>query len=315
MQNVKLDMIKRNFNLLFLSLFSVSSLLSQPPQVIKSYSVSHMELPAGLDKQVCISGMKYFNGNLCLVSERCPNIFLVNPVTKTISGTINMQLPQEFEMEGITSYKDNLYLVSENIAAVYEVNSGTGKIKQIETSKPLPAKTKNGDGMEGIAANEKNNKFYLLRERNEGRTKAQIFSYNIKQSDLDSSIRLDDEYMIELPLETDQWRYSDICYDSTNSRLICLKSHSKGKLRQLYIESITIDENGNLLAETLKNIPTDNLTLVAAEYKAKGYSTNLEGITIDQEGNLFIVSDNTSGKAICDLPSKEKTIMLRLSIN
>jgi uncharacterized protein YjiK len=255
MQNRKHTAIMRKLSILFLSLFSVSSLISQPPQIIKTYSVNHLELPAVLDNQVCISGMKYFNGILCLVSERCPLIVLVNPQTMAVSGTINMLVPQEFEMEGITSYKDNLYLVSENIAAVYEVNSSTGNIKQIETSKPLPAKTKNGDGMEGIAANEKNNKFYLLRERNESRTKAQIFSYNIKQSDADSSIKLDDEYMIELPLETDQWRYSDICYDSANSRLICLKSHSKGKLRQLYIESISIDENGNLLVETLKNIP------------------------------------------------------------
>lgn len=269
-------------------------------------------MPAELDKQVCISGMKYLNGNLCLVSERCPVIFLVNPQTKAITGTINLQVPQEFELEGITSYKDKLYMVSENIAALYEVNSKTGEVKQIETSRPLPAKTKHGDGIEGIAANEKNNKFYLLRERTEDRTKAQIYTYNIKQADENSSITLDDESMIEIPLEDEQWRYSDICYDSANSRLICLKSHSKGRLRQLYIESIAIDESGNLSAETLKNIPTDNLTLVAAEYKAMGYSTNLEGVTVDNDGNIFIVSDNTSGKAKCDLPAKEKTILLQL---
>ena len=76
-------------------------------------------------------------------------------------------MPQEFEMEGITSYKDRLFLVSENIAAVYEVNNQTGVVKQIETSIPVPPKSKDGDGMEGIAANETNNKFYLLRERNE----------------------------------------------------------------------------------------------------------------------------------------------------
>ena len=39
---------------------------------------------------------------------------------------------------------------------------------------------------------------------------------------------------------------------------------------------------------------------------------NLEGITIDEAGNIFLVSDNTSGKAQCDQPAKEKTILLEL---
>lgn len=302
----------RKLSFLFLSLCSTTYLLSQPPQPLQSYSVNPQVLPAELDKQVCISGMKYFNGSLFLVSERCPEIFLLNPQSNTITGTINLQVPQEFEMEGITSYQDKLYTVSENIAAVYEVNSQTGMMKQMETSIPLPAKSKDGNGMEGIAANERNNKFYLLRERNMDKTKAQIYTFNIVPGNENNSLSLKYESMIELPLESEQWRYSDICYDSANSRVICLKSHSKGKLRQLYIESVEIDEGGNLSIETLKNIPTDNLTLVAAEYKAKGYSTNLEGITVDNDGNIFIVSDNTSGKAKCDLPAKEKTILLQL---
>jgi hypothetical protein len=120
------------------------------------------------------------------------------------------------------------------------------------------------------------------------------------------------ESTIELPLESDQWRFSDICYDSANSRLICLKSYSRGKLRQLYLNSVDIDSSGKLLAETLKNIPADSLTETAATYKAQGYSTNLEGITVDNAGNIFIVSDNHSGKAQCDLPAREKTILLQL---
>ena len=38
----------------------------------------------------------------------------------------------------------------------------------------------------------------------------------------------------------------------------------------------------------------------------------LEGITVDKDGNIWIVSDNTSGKAACDEPAKEKTILLQL---
>ena len=302
----------RKLSFLILSVFSFTNLLSQPPQQLPPYLISNVVLPAALDKQVCISGMKYFNGSLCLVSERCPVVFVLNHQSATITSTINLQVPQEFEMEGITSYKDRLYLVSENIAAVYEVNSQTGAVKQIETSIPVPLKSKDGDGMEGIAANEINNKFYLLRERNDDKSMAQIFTFNIETISTDSSIMLKYESMIELPLENEQWRFSDICFDSANSRMICLKSYSRGKLRQLYIESVDIDSSGKLLVETLKNIPVDNLTETAATYKTQGYSTNLEGITIDNTGNIFIVSDNTSGQAQCDLPAREKTILLQL---
>jgi hypothetical protein len=302
----------RKLSFLILSAFSFTNLLSQLPQLLPSYLINNVVLPVELDKQVCISGMKYFNGSLCLASERCPVIVVLNPQSASIDSIIHLQVPQEFEMEGMTSYKDRLYLVSENIAAVYEVNGQTGVVKQIETSVPIPAKSKDGDGMEGIAANERNDKFYLLRERNDDKTKSEIYTFSAEPGNDTTSFTLKYESMIELPLENVQWRYSDICYDSANSRLICLKSYAKGKLRQQYLESVDIDSSGRLLVETLKNIQVDNLTETSDAYKAQGYSTNLEGITIDNTGNIFIVSDNTSGKAECDLPAKEKTILLQL---
>jgi uncharacterized protein YjiK len=298
---------------LILLIASYSALRSQPPQVLPAYSISNMALPADLDKQVCISGMKYFNGSLCLVSERCPVIFMLDPQTAAITRTINLQIPYTFEMEGMTSYKDRLYLVSENKAAVYEVNMQSGVTRSIETSVPVPQKSKDGDGIEGIAANEANNKFYLLRERNEDLTKAQIYTFHIEKGNADSPLMLKYESVIELPLENPQWRYSDICYDGANSRLICLKSNAKGKLRQLFLESVDIDGNGKLLAGSLSNLDVGNLTETAGTYKAQGYSTNLEGVTIDNAGNIFIVSDNHSGPAKCGQPAKEKTILLQLS--
>lgn len=134
--------------------FCVISLKAQPPQ-IGTYTVDDINLPAEMDKQVCISGMKFYNGKLYLASERCPSIFVIDPVKGALTQTINIQVPANFEMEGMTSYKDKLYLISENVAAIYEVSIPTGNIKTIQTSTPLPAKSKDGDGMEGIAANEK----------------------------------------------------------------------------------------------------------------------------------------------------------------
>lgn len=301
----------RIFSLVTATLFSFSMAISQPPK-ISSYTIDNIPLPAEMNKQVCISGMKYFKDRLYLASERCPRIIVLDPVTATISNTITIQVPQNFEMEGMTSYKDNLYLVSENTAAIYEVTIATGTVKTIQTSITLPPKSKDGDGMEGIAANEKNNKFYLLRERDENMSHSQIYTFSIEPGNDTSPVFLKYEAMIELPLLNSQWRYSDICVDNENSRLLCLKSYSKGKMRQQYLEAVDIDANGKLIPETLKNIPVENFSEVSNSYKSQDYSMNLEGITIDNDGTIFIISDNTSGKASCELEAKEKTILLRI---
>ncbi len=296
---------------LMAALGTATAVSAQPPR-LPLYTINHIQLPAAMDKQVCISGMKFFEGKLYFASERCPEIIIADPASGEVTGTIKTEVPQNFEMEGMTSYKNKLYLVSENTVAVYEVDPANGIAKALSTSIPLPPKSKSGDGMEGIAANETNNKFYLLRERNENMTRAQIYTFTIEPGHEDNSFSLTYESMIELPLQNPQWRYSDICYDREKDRLLCLKSFSKGKLRQQYIESIDIDKSGKLLAETLKDVPVENFSGISNEYKDQDYSMNLEGITIDNEGNIYVVSDNTSGKAQCELPAKEKTILLQL---
>ncbi len=301
----------RTFPLIIISLFSYITTVAQPPQA-QSYTLENINLPAELNKQVCISGMKSYNGQLYFASERCPKIIVFDPIKEVISSTIDIQVPQTFEMEGMTSYKDKLYLVSENVAAVYEVTITTSAVKTIQTSITLPAKSKDGDGMEGIAANEKNNKFYLLRERDDDMSHSQIYTFFVEPGNEGSPIILKNESMIELPLENPQWRYSDICVDIENSRLLCLKSYSKGKFRQQYLESMDIDATGKLLPETLKNIPVENFTDASNAFKTQDYSMNLEGVTVDSNGTIYIISDNTSGKANCDMIAKEKTILLQL---
>lgn len=299
----------KNLLLLAGSFFSIN-LLAQPMPL--PYVLRQIPLPAAMDKQVCLSGMKYMDGMLYFASERCPIIIVTDPATGEISRTINTQVPQEFEMEGLTSYKNKLYGVSENIVAVYEIDPVTGQTRQISTSVPLPPKSRSGDGMEGIAANETNNRFYILRERNEDMTFSQIWTFSIEPGSEDNSFSLKYESTIELPLANSQWRYSDICYDRENDRLLCLKSYSKGKLRQQFIEAIEIDQAGDLKKETLKDLKIERFSEISNEYKDQGYSMNLEGITVDKDGNIWVVSDNTSGKAHCDLPAKEKTILVQL---
>ncbi|HRX93241.1 MAG TPA: SdiA-regulated domain-containing protein [Chitinophagaceae bacterium] len=294
--------------------FAILVMLSstaQPPQFAQ-YTIENIPLPARLNDQVCISGMNYMNGKLYLASERCPVVFETDPVSGNLIKEISFQVPQDFEMEGMTSYRNKLYLVTEDVAALYELDATNGNIKAIETSIPLPPKSKHGDGMEGIAANDKNQKFYLLRERNEERTQTEIYTFAIDHSAADQSLKLVFESKIEIPLDNPQWRFSDICYDPVNNQLLCLKSFSKGKLRRQYLEAIDIDANGQLKEDTRRNIPVTRFSEISNEYKDQDYSMNLEGITLDEKGNIFIVSDNTSGKALCDKPAKEKTILLEL---
>src|SRR5687768_13801624 len=99
-------MSKRTILVLASTVFCLP-LLAQPPKA-PAYTVGNIMLPAQMNKQVCISGMKYFNNQLYFASERCPIITVFDPVKKEITRTINLQVPQEFEMEGMTSYNDKL---------------------------------------------------------------------------------------------------------------------------------------------------------------------------------------------------------------
>lgn len=292
-------------------LLGISFLSSaQPPQT--AYNIQNISLPADLHKQVCISGIKYLDGKLYAASERCPVVLVVDTATGNLITSLNINVPQVFEMEGITSYNGQLFLITENVAAIYTVNPKTGDLTTITTSQPLPAKSKSGDGMEGIAANEQKNKFYLLRERNEDMSRSQILTFTV-QAAADGGVTLAYESTVELPLETPQWRYSDICFDPKSGKLLCLKSFSKGKLRKQFIESIETNEKGDLLVATLSNINVTDFSEISNRYKDEDYSMNLEGITIAEDGTIFIISDNTSGKAVCDALAKEKTILLKLT--
>lgn len=299
-----------------LILFSVGIFFNAAAQTAPGplYKVGHIALPAEMDNQVCISGLNYFKGKLLFASERCPFVFSGNPATGAINNKLNTGINTEFEVEGITTYHDKIYLVSESQVAIYELDARTGGAILVPTSIPLPSKSKAGDGMEGIAANEKNKRFYLLRERNDNMTKAEIYSFSVVGT-ADNRIRLEFENKIELPLENPQWRYSDICYDAQNNRLLCLKSYSKGKLRQQFIEVIDINEKGDLLTASLKDLAVENFSSISNAYKDQDFSMNLEGITLDEAGNIYVVSDNTSGKARCDHPAKERTILLKITKN
>jgi uncharacterized protein YjiK len=295
------------------AVLSFSITHAQPiPNTDLHYAVSDISLSAEYNKQVCLSGMKYFNNHLYFASERCPVIFEADPKTARINKIIPIQVPQNFEMEGMTSYNKKLVTISENIACVYVINLETGVATPVKMNFNLPPKSKDGDGMEGIAYNETNHLFYLMRERNDDLSHSQIYTCSVQPSKDEAGFTLKYESTIEMKLESPQWRYSDICFDAKSGKIYCLKSFAKGNKRQQFLECMDLDKNGRPDISTLKNVPVDNFSESSAAFKTQGYSMNLEGLTIDPDGNFYMVSDNTSGSAKCDMMAKEKTILLYL---
>jgi uncharacterized protein YjiK len=292
------------------SLFSLGWCISYA-QIIATpqYKIQPIHLPVSLQNQVCISGMVYKQGNLILASERCPLLFLLDTVTFSISQkTIGMA--GTFETEGITIYGGNILLISENLPMVYSINQ-TGQLSVVSTTPTLPGKLKSGDGMEGISANEKDSLVYLLRERNESGNNAQILTYRINEKD--NFLSLSFINTIELPLENSDWRYSDICFNIQDRKLLCLKSYAKGKLRKHRIDALTADSTGLLQLASLHTVVPEGFSNIPESGKKEKNSLNFEGLAIDEHGNLYVVSDNTSGAANCSQPSKEKTVLIKLS--
>ncbi|MEZ5033683.1 MAG: SdiA-regulated domain-containing protein [Chitinophagaceae bacterium] len=301
----------KKINFLLFSLFSISIAHAQLQEIkLTSYEISSITLPSELNNEVSISGMKYFNGNLYLASERCPEIFVVNPADGKVKVKLQLSMPHRFENEAITSYGNHLYIVSESDVAVYEVNPTTAALREIQTSIPLPPKSKHGDGMEGIAGNEKQHKMYLLRERNNERTNAEIYTFNVTKKNGTTYLNILSK--IDIPLESNDWRYSDICFDQINNRLLCLKSFSGKKTRRHFIEAFDLDSEGSLIKGSLHQISSSPFSSLQKQFGDDGFSVNMEGLTMDDEGNIYVVSDNTSGKAHCNRKSKEKTLLLRL---
>ena len=103
--------MKKRFSYLLIGILTLTLANAQPPKIeVPQYSINSIPLPSEMNNQVCISGMKFYDGKLYFASERCPIIFVADPSTGKIVNRINLKVSQEFEMEGLSSYKDKLYL-------------------------------------------------------------------------------------------------------------------------------------------------------------------------------------------------------------
>jgi uncharacterized protein YjiK len=265
-------------------------------------------------KQVSISSICYKDGIFYLPSENCGSIFLIDKAGHSIGTRLIKTMANDFEIEGITVFKGSFFAVSEVAPTVFRINMSNSTLNKIQLPIILPSKTGDGgDGVEGIAANEKQNKLYLLLERKteQARTYAVVYTFEIQMTEAGDSIELFEGRTDTILLESKSWRYSDIYFDNTASVLYLLKS-KKGAYA---IETIKADSNGYIIPTTRQVLITDALTTEANRWSGPdfNYSNNLEGLTMDNEGNLYIVSDNCVGKPTCREEDKAKTLFIKVS--
>lgn len=231
-----------------------------------------------------ISSICYYNDTFYLPAEKRPVIYRFDHNFKLLDSLLySINVP--FETEGCTFFNEQLYLLSEDKAALYRRNSD-GTLDTILGNLPPPS---GSDGMEGVTTN-RVDKFYLLLERKLIGNKycAVIYTYEVKKSREGISLQAKDTALIKLPSK--HYRYSDILYEPDSSSLLLLKSREG----DYAIERIKLDKSGLPDSSGRREIIHTPLTLKANDCAKTGYDNNLEGLTLFNN-NLYIVSDNCYG--------------------
>lgn len=310
-KNIKSNKMKR-FNFLLICFLCIQSAIAQNP------NIKFIDLPGAFNTELEISGMVGHNDTLYLVSERQKIIFLVNKSDFSIISSIdltkpiidyNAQNPEDeinirtIEMEGVTWYKNLLFITDEGNTVIYKYDLKGGRICKMKTN--LDMSEFNGNlGIEGISVNPDKKLFYLLRERN-GSNQTEI--YTLKITDANFLKYENQRYIINNP--GNNWRYSDIYYKKDENVIYGLRSYYDRKNPEnakCFVDKIPIDENGFLGKDVIQN---NDQTLSESVIRNRcKYVSNLEGIY--KTGNtIFIVSDNQRSTRKCD-SMPEKTMFI-----
>lgn len=271
--------------------------------------VNFIELPTEFDTELEISGMVGHNNILYLVSEREEIVFLLNQedysliksidLTKAIIS-FNSKNPENeinirgIEMEGISWYNNSLYFVDEGNASIYKYKLKAGTISKITTNLDL-SKFKGSLGMEGIAVNPAKKLIYILRERN-GNNQSEIYTLSLSN---DLFLSYDNQkYIINHP--NNNWRYSDIYYDSEENIIYGLRSYYDRKdpeAAKCFIDKIPVNANGTI-NKPVEFSKDESLSEEVIKNRCT-YVSNLEGL-YKSKGKILIVSDNARGTKKCD---------------
>ncbi|PLX10506.1 MAG: hypothetical protein C0597_16665 [Marinilabiliales bacterium] len=286
-------------------------------------NIKFIDLPDDFNTELEISGMIGHENSLYLVSEREKIIYQISMLDYSITSSIDLRKPiitynskkpeneidiRGIEMEGLSWYKNQLLFVDEGNTAIYRYDLDEETISKIKTN--LDLSDFNGDfGMEGIAVNKDKKLVYILRERN-GNNQSEI--YTLKMSPDKSFKYYNQKYIIDH--KDNNWRYSDIYYDSQENIIYALRSYYNKKdpeAAKCYIDKIPVNKKG-IIDGPIDFNEDEMLSNMVVKNRCK-YVSNLEGIY--KTGNkVFIVSDNARSTKKCD--SKPiKTMFIEYTFN
>lgn len=256
-----------------------------------------------------ISSISIQNGKLYMPAERCKKIFVADIEQKTIVDTIIFSCKGEVEIEGSAWYNNKLYLLCEKTSSIYQVTGNNKKIVRVKHNFHFPEQI-GSRGLEGIAVNNKLNKFYILLEEDKHKKSALIYTFSVDTGGL----YLKYESVFPLELGSGE-RFADICLNAAGDKIICLKSNYISRnLYELY--SLPLNDNGDITG-TLSLVL--DLSSTMPQCKKNGYNTNIEGIVCDAADTIYIVSDNADSNADCKIipsePGKYKKTLLLKAVN
>lgn len=280
-------------------------------------SIKFLKLPPLFEKELEVSGLTGNAETFFFASERCQKIIAVDKKDKQHQTTfdLSLYLPKEIqniELEGLSLYHNHLIMTDEYHAKLYAFDWTKKDFQELVINGKDLSKLKGSYGMEGVAVDERNNLLYLLREKNK-QHQSEIHVFEIQKDQ--KTFILNYSKSIYIQHKNKHWRYSGLCLDPQNNRLLCLKSYWTGYKNmassKLEIEYIQLDST---LQTIPKNWTTQALISISNEVNTKRsiYAGNLEGIYYD-EGTLYITSDNGMGAIDCNSTSK-KTAFIQIDL-
>lgn len=243
-------------------------------------TINRKDLP-GDTKGYGISSLCYSDGIMYMPAERRPGIFRFDQSFNLLSPyRFNSKDP--FEIEGCTFFKGNMYLLSENKAALYR-READGRLVKILDNLP---QAENNDGMEGLTTNG-TDRFYLLLERKKtgNHWSGILYTYGLNADTTNSLLSLIDTAEIRLPSE--EYRCPEILYEAGSKTLLVLIS----KINDYAVEQMPLSKNGFPEVSKRRKVLHTELTGAAKKYKMAGYDSNLEGMTMYNNA-LYLISDN-----------------------
>lgn len=270
------------------------------------------------------SGITSFNDSLYLLEEKNHKIVVVDNENYKISRTIDLNNKglniNNAQFEAITVFKNHFFITSEECGNVkiYDYNLTKNTLSDI-----TPTSISNDCdlfGIEGIAINQKKKICYILKERNENYSSV-IKEYDIIRDKYKKiNLVLKDSVTIKHVQEKgkeakDNWRYSDIFYDSETKQVLCLKSFHDGDSSKYQIDTLQTNKSGYIGIKIfeinkLKLYKDISKEVMLHKKNNENISTNLEGITI-LHNTIYLISDDCQ----CPDGKREHTLFLRLLKN